>query len=84
MSAVPPIDLATVMIPKAAIAALPAELARRHACVPIHHVDGRLVVAMTNPSDIFAIDDMRFVTGCDIEVVVASKDSILAAIDLHY
>lgn len=84
MSSVPPIDLSTVVIPEAAISALPEELARRHKCVPIHHVGTTLVVAMADPSNIFAIDDMMFVTGYDIEVVVAPPSSIDAAIALHY
>ena len=52
---------------------IPKQQAERHLCVPINRSGSTLVVAMADPSNIYAIDDLKFMTGYQIEVVVASE-----------
>jgi len=60
---------------------LSSELARRYTVLPIKIQDGELIVAMADPANIFAIDDLRIVTGQDIRPVVAAESELLAAIE---
>ncbi len=59
-------------------------IVRRHLAVPISMVDGVLTIAMADPLDVFAIDDIRKVTGCKIRPVVSSEEKIKSAIDKYY
>ena len=61
---------------------IPRDKAVKHSCLPINRVGQTLVVAMSDPTDMFAIDDLKFMTGYNIEVVVAG--AILGAIDRFY
>jgi type IV pilus assembly protein PilB len=81
---VPSVDLSTVDISPEVIDLIPAKIAERHQCIPINRSGSNLVVAMADPSNIYAIDDLRFSTGYDIEVVVASETQIEAALEEHY
>jgi len=60
------------------------DLARRHMLIPVKKDNGRLVVAMADPLNIFAIDDIKIATGMQIEPVIATSKDILAAIDQYY
>jgi type IV pilus assembly protein PilB len=55
---------------------IPDYLARRHGVVPVRREQNRLVVAMTDPSNVLAIDDIRLVTGLDVDILVASPSDI--------
>jgi type IV pilus assembly protein PilB len=81
---VPSINLSEVEIDPAIIKLLPADVAQKYQVVPVNKAGGTLIVAMSDPSNIFAIDDIRFMTGFSIEVVVAPESAIKAAIDKHY
>jgi type II secretion system protein E len=59
-------------------------IVRRHLAIPINLKDDVLTVAMADPLDVFAIDDIRRVTGCKIRPVVAKEDQIREAIEKHY
>lgn len=63
---------------------IPRDKAVKHTCLPINRVGQTLVVAMGDPTDMFAIDDLKFMTGYNIEVVVAGEQAILDAIDRYY
>ena len=52
--------------------------------VPVNRAGSSLIVAMSDPSNIFAIDDLKFLTGYNIEVVVASEQAIREAIEHYY
>jgi len=75
------VDLAAIDIDPNAATMLSVDLARRHSCLPIKVQDEELIVAMSDPANIFAIDDLRIVTGFDIRVVVAAESDLLQAID---
>lgn len=75
------VDIGAVEIDPTATTLLQVDLARRHTCLPIKIQDDELVVAMSDPANIFAIDDLRIVTGYDIRPVVAAESDLLQAID---
>ncbi|MDO8848601.1 MAG: ATPase, T2SS/T4P/T4SS family [Coriobacteriia bacterium] len=75
------VDIGAVDIDPTATTLLQVDLARRHICLPIKIQDDELVVAMSDPANIFAIDDLRIVTGYDIRPVVAPESDLLQAID---
>ncbi len=59
-------------------------LASRHNIIPIAFNKEKLVVAMVDPLDIFALDDLKLATGYVVEPVIATSSDILAAIERHY
>jgi type IV pilus assembly protein PilB len=59
---------------------IPAQAARRFTAVPVGFEDGRLLVAMVDPSNVLALDDMKLLTGHELRPVVASPDDIAALI----
>jgi len=63
---------------------VPRDVAERHLCLPINRAGQSLIVAMADPMNIFAIDDLKFLTGYSIEVVVAGEQAIREAIDQYY
>lgn len=67
-----------------ALALVPRELAARHTLIPIEIADDRLVVAMADPQNVLALDDLRVVTGLEIQPAISTKDDIAAAIDQYY
>ncbi len=81
---VPAVDLSGVEIPKDIVALVPAEVATKFQVIPIQRSGRTLMLAMANPSNIFAIDDIKFITGFEVRAVVASEGAIKKAIDKHY
>ncbi len=77
---VPFIDLDEVEIDPDAVRYLPEHIARRHKAVPVELHGSTLTVAMADPLNILAIDDMNLITGLNIEPAIASEDSIMRAI----
>ena len=65
-------------------ALIPEEVATRFQVVPISRQGRVLKVAMANPSNIFAIDDIKFITGLDVQPVVCTESEIKSAIDRYY
>ena len=81
---VPSINLNEFDVDAAVIKLIPAEVAQKYMIVPINRAGSTLIVAMSDPSNIFAIDDIKFMTGYNVEVVVAPEQSIKEAIDQYY
>lgn len=84
MHGVPSVNLDDIEIPQQVLATIKKEVAIRHLCIPINRSGPTLVIAMADPSNIYAIDDLRFMTGYNIEVVVASESAIERALTQHY
>ncbi len=59
-------------------------LARRYQAIPIGWEDGRLVVAMADPSNVFAVDDIRAIAGAEVKTVVATASQIVETIEQFY
>ncbi|HXG30322.1 MAG TPA: type IV-A pilus assembly ATPase PilB [Thermodesulfobacteriota bacterium] len=81
---VPAIDLDQFDISPEVLKIVPRESAIKHKLIPINRSGSTLVVAMSDPSNIFAIDDLKFATGKNIEVVVTSERAIQNAIEKYY
>jgi type IV pilus assembly protein PilB len=81
---VPAINLADFEIETDVIKLIPKDVAEKHQVIPVNRAGSSLIVAMSDPSNIFAIDDIKFLTGYNIEVVVASEGAIKTAIDRYY
>ena len=81
---IPLIDLSTVRPEKEAVRLVPMSLAERHGIIPIRKKGNRLMVAMVDPTNFFAIDDLRMVTQCEIEPALAVEADIQKAIDQYY
>jgi type IV pilus assembly protein PilB len=79
------VDLGEDNIDQSAVALVPESTARRHNCVPVRFDDdGRLVVAMADPANVVAVDDIRAMTRRDVVTVVATKSDVLTAIGRLY
>ncbi len=80
----PVVDIAAAEVDPAVIRLIPADVASRFQVVPYRRNGRKLTVVMANPSNIFALDDIKFITGCEVETCVASDDAIKKAIDRFY
>lgn len=81
---VPSINLEDFEIDEDVIKLVSRELAHRHKALPVSRAESSLIVALCDPSDLEALDVLKFHTGYNIEVVVASEQAIRDAIDHYY
>ncbi len=81
---VPSINLDDFQIEPEVLALIPEEVAKKHSVVPVNRAGSTLILATADPSNIFALDDIKFLTGYNIQPVVASEDAIRAAIEVYY
>jgi type IV pilus assembly protein PilB len=81
---VPAINLSYFEIDPAVVKLIPFETAKRYQILPLSRVGASLTIAMVDPTNVFAMDDIKFMTGFNIEPVVASESSILAGIEKSY
>jgi len=81
---VPSINLSEFEIDQNIVKLVSPDVAKKYQLVPVNRAGSTLIVAMADPSNIFAIDDIKFMTGYNVEVVVATETCIKAAIDQYY
>ena len=81
---VPSINLKFYEVDPAVIKLVPQETAVRYQIVPLSRVGSTLTIAMTDPTNVFAMDDIKFMTGFNVEPVVASETAISEAIHKFY
>src|SRR5271157_166068 len=81
---VPAINLSYFEIDPAVVKLIPFETAKRYQILPLSRVGASLTIAMVDPTNVFAMDDIKFMTGFNIEPVVASEGSIVEGIDKAY
>jgi type IV pilus assembly protein PilB len=74
------VDLSEFQVDAVSTALLPEALARRYRALPIGEREGRLIVAMSDPANVYALDDIRTITGRDVLPVVATANDVEAAI----
>jgi type IV pilus assembly protein PilB len=75
------VDLTEFPVDGSAVARVPESVCRRHTALPIGYEDGRLLVAMADPANVFAIDDIRSLTGLEVKPLVATRGDVVQAID---
>ena len=81
---VPSISLGEFEIDVEVIELIPKEVAVKHTVLPVQRAGSTLIVAMSDPSNIYAIDDLKFLTGLNIEPVVTTDAAIEEAIVRYY
>jgi type IV pilus assembly protein PilB len=79
----PFVDLTEFAIDPSAAALVPSAVCRRHVALPIGYDEGRLLLAMADPANVFAQDDVRTLSGMEVRPVVATRDDLLAAINRY-
>src|SRR5437667_628520 len=81
---VPSINLTQFEIDPAVIKLIPADTAQKYQIVPLSRAGATLTIAMTDPTNVFAMDDIKFMTGYNVEPVVASETAVIEAIQRYY
>ncbi len=81
---VPAVDLDSFEVDSSAVDLIPADVATKFQVVPVKREGRVLTVAMANPDNIFAIDDIKFITGFEVKPVVATESAIKKSIDRLY
>ena len=81
---VPSINLELFQIEEETIKLISQDVAIKYAVLPVSKVGATLTLAMADPTNVFAMDDIKFMTGLNVEPVVASEASILASVAKYY
>jgi type IV pilus assembly protein PilB len=81
---VPSIALGQFEIDTSVIKLVPPETAQKYQIVPLSRSGATLTIAMTDPTNVFAMDDIKFMTGYNVEPVVASETAVIEAIQKYY
>jgi type IV pilus assembly protein PilB len=81
---VPSINLTLFEIDASIIKLIPSETAHKYQIVPLSRAGATLTIAMTDPTNVFAMDDIKFMTGYNVEPVVASETAVTDAILKYY
>ncbi len=81
---VPSINLEHFEVDPGIIKIIPAETARKYQILPLSRSGATLTIAMADPTNVFAMDDIKFMTGYNVEPVVASESSLEDAIEKYY
>jgi type IV pilus assembly protein PilB len=81
---VPSINLRQFEIDQAIVKLIPAETAQKYQIVPLSRAGATLTIAMTDPTNVFAMDDIKFMTGYNVEPVVASETAVADALARYY
>ncbi len=81
---VPSINLSHFEIDPSVLKLVAADVARKYNILPVNKTGATVTIAMSDPTNVFALDDIKFMTGYNVEPVVASEQSLQIAIDRHY
>jgi len=81
---VPSINLGDFEIDQSVVKLIPADTAQKYQILPLSRAGATLTIAMTDPTNVFAMDDIKFMTGYNVEPVVASESAVMEAIARYY
>ena len=81
---IPSVNLDLFNIDAAVLRLIPQEVAQKHSVLPLSRVGATLTLAMVDPTNVFALDDVKFMTGLNVEPVVVAESSVQHAIAKHY
>src|SRR5690349_9981296 len=81
---VPSINLLQFDIDPAVIKLIPGETSHKYQIIPLSRNGATLTIAMTDPTNVFAMDDIKFMTGYNVEPVVASEGAVNDALERYY
>ncbi len=78
------INLNQVTIDDSIVKLIPADVARKYTIMPVSKAGAKVTIAMLDPTNVFAMDDIKFMTGYNVEPVIASESAIRSAIEKYY
>ncbi len=81
---IPSVNLDLFNIDPSVLSLIPQEVAQKHSVLPLSRVGATLTLAMVDPTNVFAMDDVKFMTGLNVEPVVVAEGSVQAAIAKYY
>src|SRR5918912_3856455 len=81
---VPSINLSQFEIDPTVIKLIPAETVQKYQIIPLSRAGATLTISSTDPTNVFAMDDIKFMTGYTVEPVVASEAAVMEAIQKYY
>src|SRR5262249_57859205 len=81
---VPSINLTQFELDPTVVKLIPADTAQKYQVIPLSRSGATLTIAMTDPTNVFAMDDIKFMTGYNVEPVVASETAVTGAIERYY
>src|SRR5678815_334895 len=81
---IPSVNLDLFNIDPAVIGLIPQDVAQKHSVLPLSRVGATLTLAMVDPTNVFAMDDVKFMTGLNVEPVVVAEGSVQQAIAKYY
>ena len=81
---VPSVDLNKIEIDPLVIKLIPAEMVRKHLVLPIKRLGTTVSLAMVDPTDVFALEDIKFITGYNVEPIIATESALIEKIEKHY
>jgi type IV pilus assembly protein PilB len=81
---VPSVDLGAMDVEDAVLKIIPPDIARKYTILPVSKAGATVTLAMIDPTNVFAMDDVKFMTGYRVEPVVAAESTLRRAIEEHY
>src|SRR3990170_7152742 len=81
---IPAVDLSRITVDPGLLKLIPGETIKKYRVLPLKRAGSVVTLAMADPSDVFALDDIKFLTGYTIDPVVASESAIVAALQAVY
>src|ERR1700756_5587780 len=81
---IPSVNLDLFNIDPSVLSLIPQEVAQKHSVLPLSRVGATLTLAMVDPTNVFAMDDIKFMTGLNVEPVVVAEASVQLAISKYY
>lgn len=81
---IPSLQLSKYRFDRSLMISIPEQTARQYNLIPLSKIGDTITVAMSDPLDILALDDIKMLTGCNIDIVLCPEAQILKAIDLQY
>ncbi len=81
---IPSVNLDLFKIDPSVLSLIPQEVAQKHTVLPLSRVGATLTLAMVDPTNVFAMDDVKFMTGLNVEPVVVAEGSVQQAIAKYY
>jgi type IV pilus assembly protein PilB len=81
---IPSVNLDLFTIDASVLSLIPQEVAQKHSVLPLSRVGATLTLAMVDPTNVYAMDDVKFMTGLNVEPVVVAEGSVQLAIAKYY
>ncbi|MBI4981572.1 MAG: Flp pilus assembly complex ATPase component TadA [Candidatus Omnitrophica bacterium] len=81
---IPSLHLSKYRFDSTIVSLVPERIASLYHLIPLSRIGNTLTVAVSDPLNIFALDDLKMFTGCDIDIVLSPEDEIVRAIDAQY